>query len=328
MPSITQIVEAYQQLLNEEVYKIAKETGAVKRQRKNGLDAATFVQSTIFGFWQDPDIRTRGLVQVTERREVSVTESAICQRFTKESAEMFRSVMQKLAGMTIELEKVKTPLLKQFTAVIVEDSSSVGLPPELEKVWKGCGGNGREKDAAVKLFVWWNVLTGVVKGPYLCDGRTSDYNSPLQKGELPAGSLYLADLGFFSKKTIELIINGLRKELGREGRRYVVTRLKAKTALYTRSGHRLDLRGVLPTQVGQVRELGVLLYKDRLPMRMIMVKVPEDVARERQERIRRSAQRHSHEVSEEVLYLANWTIVLTNLPRKRADYAQILVLLT
>lgn len=48
---------------------------------------------------------------------------------------------------------------------------------------------------------------------------------------------------------------------------------------------------------------------------------------ERQERIRQAAKRHSHEVSEEALYLAGWTIVLTNLPRTRADYAQVLVLL-
>lgn len=327
MSSITQIVEAYQQLLNEEVYKIAKETGAVKRQREHGLDAATFVQSTIFGFWQEPDLRSSGLVQVAQRREVSVTESAISQRYTKESAEMFQSVLQKLAEMTIELEKVDTPLLKQFTAVIVEDSSTVSLPPGLSEVWKGCGGQHCIEHAAVKLFVWWNVLTGVVKGPFLCDGRTSDYESPLQKKELPAGSLYLADLGFFSKKALGTIINGLKEELGREGRRYVVTRLKSSTALYTRSGHRFHLRGVLPAQVGQVRELGVLLYKERLPMRMIMVRVPEEVALERQERIRRAAKRHEHEVSEEALYLANWTIVLTNLPRTRADYAQVLVLL-
>ena len=32
-------------------------------------------------------------------------------------------------------------------------------------------------------------------------------------------------------------------------------------------------------------------------------------------------------MSEEALYLAGWTIVLTNLPRTRADYAQVLVLL-
>lgn len=58
-----------------------------------------------------------------------------------------------------------------------------------------------------------------------------------------------------------------------------------------------------------------------------MVKVPEDVAKERQERLRRAAQKHGREPSEELLALAHWTIVLTNVTRKRADYAQILVLL-
>jgi len=321
-------MEAYQQILEEEVKTIARETGAVKRQRKNGLDAATFVQSVIFGYWQDPDLRTSGLAQVAQRREVQVTESAICQRFTAESAEMFWSVMQKLSQVTMEHEKVDTALLKQFTAVIVEDSSTVSLPVELSEVWQGCGGNDREEDAAVKLFVQWNVLTGEVIGPSLGDGRTSDYNSPLLKKDLPAGSLYLADLGFFSKVNIKNIIEGLKEEQGHSGKRFVVTRVKAHTALYTRSGHRIVLRGVLPQQVGQVRELGVILEKKgNIAMRLIMVKVPEEVATRRQERIRRSAQRHSHEASEEALYLAHWTIVLTNVPRKWADVTQVLVLL-
>jgi hypothetical protein len=256
-----------------------------------------------------------------------VTEPAISQRFTKASAAMFLQVMQRIASVTIDREKVDTPLLEQFSAVIVEDSSRVSLPSELSEIWEGCGGQHCKKDAAAKLFVWWNVLTGVVKGPFVCDGRTSDYNSPLQEEELPAGSLYLADLGFFGKRNVETVINGLRGERGREGRRYIATRLKSSTALYTRSGHRIDIRGVLPQITGQVRELGVLLYKKRLPMRLIMVKVPDEVVKQRQERIRRDAKRHGREANEEVLYLAQWTLVLTNLPKKRVDAAQVLVLL-
>ena len=57
--SVTQVMEQYQSILEEEVQDIAYETGAVKRKGK--LDAKTFVQLTIFGFWQDPDIRLSGL---------------------------------------------------------------------------------------------------------------------------------------------------------------------------------------------------------------------------------------------------------------------------
>jgi hypothetical protein len=53
--------------------------------------------------------------------------------------------------------------------------------------------------------------------------------------------------------------------------------------------------------------------------------VPEEIAKERQDRLRRAAQKQGRQPSEEVLYLTNWTIVLTNLPSKRATYSQVLV---
>src|SRR5437588_7549687 len=93
--SVTQVMGQYQSILEEEVHTIAWETGAVKRKGK--LDAATLVQMTIFGFWQDPDIRLSGLAQIGGRREVHVTESAISQHFTPECATMFLKIMRRLA---------------------------------------------------------------------------------------------------------------------------------------------------------------------------------------------------------------------------------------
>lgn len=46
--SVTQVMEQYQSILQEEVHDLAWETGAVKRKGK--LDAATLVQSLIFGY--------------------------------------------------------------------------------------------------------------------------------------------------------------------------------------------------------------------------------------------------------------------------------------
>ena len=106
--SVTQVMEQYQSILEEEVHEIAWETGAVKRKGK--LDAAALVQMTIFGFWQDPDIRLSGLAQIGGRREVHVTESAISQRFTPECATMFLKIMQRLAEVRLESEKVDIPL--------------------------------------------------------------------------------------------------------------------------------------------------------------------------------------------------------------------------
>src|SRR2546421_9520157 len=144
-------MEQYQSILEEEVREIAYETGAVKREGK--LDVATLVQMTIFGFWQDPEIRLSGLAQIGGRREVHVTESAISQRFTPECATMFLKIMQRLAEVQLQSEKVDISLFKDFSAVIVEDSTSILLPAELSDIWQGCGGKEGMSGATVKAFV-------------------------------------------------------------------------------------------------------------------------------------------------------------------------------
>lgn len=318
--SVTQVMEQYQSILEEEVHAIAYETGVVKRKGK--IDAATLAQILIFGFWQNPEIRLSGLAQIGGRREVHVTESAISQRFTPECATMFLKIMQRLAEVRLESEKVAIPLLKQFSEVIVEDSTSIRLPDELAEIWLGCGGKEGASKAGVKAFAWWNVLSGELLGPRLSHGRMNDHKSPFDIEELPKGSVYIADLGFFGIERL------LRIAKGKNGKRYFVTRLKAKTNVYNRRGHCIDLIGILPKVVGQVRDVGVVLgSKNGLPVRLIMVKVPKEVVDERHERIHRAAQKNGRVPSEEVLALAHWTIVLTNIPRKRADYSQILVLL-
>jgi hypothetical protein len=65
--SVTQVMEQYQSILEEEVREIAWETGAIKRERK--IDAATLTQMMIFGFWQDPEIRLSGLARKLEVEE-------------------------------------------------------------------------------------------------------------------------------------------------------------------------------------------------------------------------------------------------------------------
>src|SRR5436305_6423879 len=190
-------------------------------------------QTVIFGFWQDPELRLSGLAQIAGRREVNVTESAISQRFTPECAAMFLNIMQRLAEVRLESEKVDIPLLKQFSAVIVEDSTSISLPTELVIICQGRRGKEGKSRAAVKVFVQWNVLNGALFGPRLSDGRMNDHKTPFDIDELPEGSLYIADLGFFA------IERFFRITKGKNGKRYFISRLQAKTNLYNRRGHRI-----------------------------------------------------------------------------------------
>ena len=137
-------------------------------------------------------------------------------------------------------------MLRRFRAVIVEDSSSITLPAALVQEWRGCGGSGSASPSAVKLHTRWDLLSGQLQGPLLSDGRLADTCSPFKTVALLAGCLFLADLGYFDLTWLKAqTAAGI----------FWLMRLKCHTVVLSKRGnHRLELRGMLPQQVGQVRE--------------------------------------------------------------------------
>lgn len=229
---------------------------------------------------------------------MEITASGLCQRFTATVAQFLQRLLQRLTQVRLPGEAAPIRLLKRFSAVIVEDSTHIHLPDVQALVWRGCGGSHNSSQATLKLFVRWNVLSGELQGPLLTDGRQADAKSPFKEQEVPAAGLYLADQGFFEQGRLR------RWHQRTEGqqRRSSLLRLPVATALYTRRGHRLLLPGLLPQQEGAALELGVLVGQQaRVPARLIVERVPEEVAHQRRERLRAQAHDHGYEPSEQAL---------------------------
>src|SRR5712692_8335018 len=317
MNSVAHFADMLERILGEEVEQFAKETGFIQRERV--LSGADFVQTLILGWLQEPEVTLDGLAQVLGRRAVDISASGLSQRFTPEAASLLQRVLERLCAEQMQVEPVDIALLKQFSAVIVEDSSSIVLSPDLAEVWRGCGGSAGMSEAAIKLFVRWEVLSGKLEGPGLADGRRNDHRGPMAVEDLPQGCLYVADLGFFGVGRLATIAAGQRS---------FVSRYQPKTVLMTHGGHRIELRGILPQQVGESVDLGVLLGEaGRLPVRLLIVRVPAEVAQQRRQRICRTAAEHGREADAELLALADWSIVVTNVPRSRLTGEQVLIIL-
>lgn len=212
MTTITHFVETVQRIVEEEAEQLAREVGFIKRARV--LSGADFVQSLIFGWLQEPEITLDGLTQVLERREVSISAPGLSQRFTPEAATLLQRVLERLSAEQMQVEPVEIALLKQFSAVLLEDSSSSTLPNALAEVWRGCGGSAGASEAAIKLFVRWDVLSGELYGPGLEQGRRNDKRSPLALADLPNGCLYVADLGFHGVQRLSRVVRGSRASKG------------------------------------------------------------------------------------------------------------------
>jgi hypothetical protein len=317
--SVSQIMEALQSILEEQACVLARETGFIQRERS--FTGADFAQTLIFGWLQEPQARLSGLAQMFERREVSISASGLSQRFTEEAATFMHHLLMRLVEVQIEAAPAEIALLRKFSGVIIEDSSTITLPSELAEVWAGWGGSG--SSAALKLFVQWNLLSGQVQGPLLTAARRNDRRSPFAPEALPAGSLYLADLGFFGLRRLERLTQSSQEEA-----RFFLSRLFPTTGVYDACGEAINWREILPQSRDQVKELAVFLGAEvRLPVRLIMIKVSEEVVRQRREHILDVARKHSRQPNEEVLFLAGWTLLVTNVGAEQLSGAEVLVLL-
>ena len=322
MSTVSHITQRLQYLLTERANALARETGFIQRMRR--FQGADFAQAHIFGWWQDPQTTVEGLTQILRRRDVRISAPGLSERYTPQSAAFMERLLQEVCQEQMQTDGVPIALLRQFSGVFVQDSSVIALPTSLADVWRGCGGSTGSSEAALKLFARWDVLNGHLDGPVITDGRHSDKRSPLDEQELPVGALEIDDLGFWS---IARLSRMAHREQGRSQRRYFLSRLQPGTKLRRRNGVEIILAGVVPHQVGERVEFGAVIGRECLAVRVAIERVPSWVATQRQEEMREKAQAHGREPSAEMLTLAHWTIIITNLPRRMVTFDQLLILL-
>ena len=240
------------------------------------------------------------------------------ERFTPQASTFLQAILDLVVSHIIAGDPVAIPIVQRFTAIIVLDSTVIVLPDELASVWRGCGGSTAEStQAAVKLQVSFDVLTGVLRGPELYDGRSHDSSSSLQHAALQPGALRLADLGYF-----RLDVFAAHWKPGG----YFLSRLEAATAVFDSEQQRLDLLSFLRARGSQVDEPVELGVQHHLPVRRFSVRVPEEVANERRRKLRAEAKRRGQTVSKVRLALADWTIYVTNVPVELLSLEEALVL--
>jgi Transposase DDE domain len=182
----------------------------------------------------------------------------------------------------------------------------------------GKSGTTKAAKASLKMTVGLDLKTGRLRGPELADGRAADLSALLAQTDPPRGALQLADLNYFSLDKFA--------RWGNSGA-YWLSRLKVHTTVYDADGRRMDLLKTL--RAAKDRDLNVdvqLGAKDRLACRLIARKVPADVARIRQQRLRDDARRRNGAVSELALELAHWTVVVTNIPRQLLSVEEAIIL--
>src|SRR5690242_15086737 len=126
LPSIQQ---ALLMVLQEQATALARSTGLIVRQRK--LSGASLASLLILGWLHDPQASLDALAQFASSLQVDISAQGLDQRFTLPAAVFFKALFEVALTQLVMADPVAIPLVQRFSAVELEDSTSIRLPDEL-----------------------------------------------------------------------------------------------------------------------------------------------------------------------------------------------------
>ncbi len=286
-------------------------------QRRSPLGGLIFVQVSVFGFIDDPEANLDDLAQVCADLDVEITAQGFDQRVNPNAI----TFLKEMLSQAIEQFKNETPLplpiLQQFSAINLVDSTVLSLPDNMVDEYPGCGGNGA--DASLKVQLNFEFLHGNLEQIVFQPGKEPDQNFTAYLERVQLGSLNINDLGYFRLKSL--------KTIDQEKDAYYISRYLFGTGLSTRQGEPIDLAQMLKNSLRQPFEKEVLLgSKEQLPCRLICIPLPQEVADRRRQKAKENARRKGRTLSKEYLTLLDWVIFVTNVPQTMLSIEQVALL--
>lgn len=192
--SIAELAEILQTLLIEDANRIGRESGFIQRRRK--FSGASFAQALIFGWQANPHASLEELCQSAAQAGVNISPQGLQERLNSPQAnEFLHRLLLRSLEYVVEAQTCDVGLLRRFGAIYLQDSSKVDLPAAFATLWTG----NQAGQATLKIQTVLDYRAGRLEFQ-LAQGRQHD--CPLQKTDLPAGSLRLADVAYFKVKIL------------------------------------------------------------------------------------------------------------------------------
>lgn len=296
---------------------LARSCGCVQRERK--FSGMSLLRTMVLTVLLRPAAKDRDYCAMAGRLGVLVTEQAIAPRFNAGLVQFLGEGLKHAVSQTLAVKPLPGTLLQKFTDLWIGDSTTLGLADELQEQFPGCGGSGKVGKAAMKIQVLWSLKTGQLLQWLIEPGRASDAKSEITVTVPPAGALSIFDLGYFSLERFRRIEEALA---------YWISRYQHNTKIFDETGKPLSLLRFLRehSEKGLVDMPVVLGEKERLPCRLIAVRVPPEVAARRRQQASEKARDHGRQPSQEYLDLQEWTIFVTNCESELLSWKEVVVL--
>jgi hypothetical protein len=178
--------------------------------------------------------------------------------------------------------------LNQFDDVFLTDASTVSLPEKLEELYEGLG--GKNANSALKIQTTYSILQQKITDLDLYSATKNDatYNK-VTLSNIKENALYIKDLGYYSGKYFD--------EVEQNGA-YYLSRIKSNTKLFEYNEKEDTYKEIDYCKTYRCNDSFIdencfirLTGSKMLKVRLVCVKLPEDVISERLRKANKNAKK-------------------------------------
>lgn len=295
---------------------LGQETGFVQRRSK--LNSALFVQTLVLSCVDKPEASLNQMVQRSDELGLELSAQGLNKRLNGRAVTLlWRLVEQAVASLRRQTDVPEAQLV-QFKEISIVDSTQVALPECLRVQFAGFGGNA--SSASIKFQLRFDYLAGHISALEVEAGRNSDHGCQLHRQHLTKGSLQLFDLGYFDQSALADIA---------QAEAYFICRLHPQVGLYKSpsASKSIDMVDWLKSLKANRYEFESYVgSQERLAVRVLLQRLPVEVAEERRRKAQASGRRLGKTYSQSHMELLDWAILITNVPNLMLSCEQVMAL--
>src|SRR5207248_1441581 len=130
--SIPQVSRDMGRLFEVEAGPLARQVGL--RQRTMSFSQLAFL--LVLGWWQQPQAGPSALARFAGSLGCKLSKQSVDCHFSELTAQWLLALLRRAVQVVVCAQGGSLPVLQQFTAVLVEDGSTISLPSALKTLWQ------------------------------------------------------------------------------------------------------------------------------------------------------------------------------------------------
>lgn len=287
---------------------LARQTGFLLRTPKK-LPPLLFLQSTVLLLGQGTVSLRRWAILVGLLGQLTFSKQALWERLTGRAVTFLQAVLAACIGGNVQPQARALPeALQNFGRVLLQDSTMIKLCPKLAAFFPGSANQRGAKSGQLKIQTIYDMVSQRFVFFGMSGFRRNDQAAACDVlGVLKPGDLVMRDLGYFVVKSLEHIS---------QAGAFFLSRLRLDTNLWDVTGQKpLDLLKLLRHHGRLDREVR-LGQEHKLALRLVAVKLPEEVAAERRRRASQNRDKRCRP-NKRHMALLGWGIFITNIPKEK-----------